>query len=274
MSNRREFMLGALMASVSAGVAQADDDSSPGAAPRPESKGKPLGWSGSEVVAILVYPGFTALDVFGPHHFLISMSGARIHLVGETGEPVRTDSGVLIHPTKSFDDCPDEVTILLVPGGTLGTLAAARSRSVRDFLRSRAAHADWIASVCTGSLILGAAGLLQGYQATSHWLVRDQLALFGAAPVDRRVVVDRNRVTGAGVTAGLDFGLTLVEKQRGREYAEAVQLFSEYDPQPPLASGSEDKADPETVAMLRKMHGAFHTMVAAVARDVAEGSRD
>lgn len=270
MANRREFVLGSLLAAMGGGP-QAFVQGQPPEQPVDSAPAEKMkGWTGSEEVAILVYPGFTALDVFGPHHFLISMSGARVHLVSETTEPLKTDSGISIQPTKSFDECPEHVTILLVPGGTLGTLAAARNSKVREFLRSRAESAEWIASVCTGSLILGAAGLLQGYRATSHWIVRDQLKLFGAEPVAERVVVDRNRMTGAGVTAGLDFGLTLVEQMRGRQYAEGVQLFSEYDPQPPLSSGSEAKADPKIVAMLRQMHTTFNTMVEATARDVAK----
>lgn len=264
MPTRRDFVLASLigaMASVTRGGA-------PEPEPSADSPEQPLGGAGKEQVAILLYPGFTALDVFGPHHFFILMTGARVHLVAETDQPVATDSGVRVQPTKSFADCPEKLTVLLVPGGTLGTLSAARNPAVRDFLRSRGAHADWIASVCTGSLILGAAGLLDGYRATSHWLVRDQLKLFGATPVDERVVVDRNRVTGAGVTAGLDFGLTLVERLRGREYAQGVQLISEYDPQPPLDAGSVAKSDPKSVAMLRDMHVAFNKMVEATARDI------
>lgn len=264
MSSRREFMLSALVAAIAAGNGQAGE-------PENQSSNEQANLSGihgKEQVAILIYPGFTALDVFGPHHFLTSMMGAKVHLVAETKEPLKTDTGIEIRPTMTFAECPEKLTVLMVPGGTLGTLAAAENGVVREFLKSRGEDADWICSVCTGSLVLGAAGLLDGYRATSHWIVRDQLKLFNAIPTDERLVVDRNRVTGAGVTAGLDFGLSLVNKLRGKEYASAVQLFSEYDPQPPLNSGNEHVADPGTVAMLRGAHVQFRGLVEKTARSV------
>ncbi len=262
MSSRREF-LSALVAALSTGYGQM------GADEKQSSKESAVlsGLHGSEQVAILIYPGFTALDVFGPHHFLTSMMGAKVHLVAESKAPMKTDTGIEIRPTMSFAECPDKLTVLMVPGGTVGTLAAAENKMVRDFLKTRGAAADWVCSVCTGSLVLGAAGLLEGYRATSHWIVRDQLKLFNAFPTDQRVVVDRNRITGAGVTAGLDFGLSLVNKLRGKEYASAVQLFSEYDPHPPLNSGNEHVADPGTVVMLRGAHVQFRELVEKTARE-------
>ena len=225
-------------------------------------------WHGDEQIAMLVYPGFTALDLFGPHHMFISMSGAKVQIVAETDDVVKTDSGIGIVPTATFETCPEKLTILFIPGGTTGTLAACENPKVREFLTSRAPNCEYLASVCTGSLVLGAAGLLDGYRATSHWICRDQLRDFGAIPVDERVVVDRNRITGAGVTSGLDFGLSLVQRLRGREYAEAVQLFSEYDPQPELKSGSVAKADPALVKLLADMHQQFNQSVADVAKRI------
>jgi cyclohexyl-isocyanide hydratase len=228
----------------------------------------PPGWLGNETIGMLLYPKFTALDLFGPHHVFISMMGAKVHLVAKTSDPVSTDTGVKITPTMTFADCPKKLTVLFVPGGTDGTTAAARDKETRDFVAERGAAADWITSVCTGSLVLGAAGLLDGYEATSHWIVRDALKAFGAKPVARRVVVDRNRVTGAGVTSGFDFALNLCKQLRNDDYAKAVQLFSEYNPQPPFDSGSPEKALPTTVKLLTDMCRPFAADIAALAREL------
>ena len=215
---------------------------------------------------MLLYPQFTALDLFGPQHMFGNLMGAKVMLVAETADPVASDMGVKVLPTTTFADCPEKLTILFVPGGTTGTLKAAESPTVRRFLRERGEKSEWITSVCTGSIVLGAAGLLKGYKATSHWAARRQLSLFGAIPVDERVVFDRNRVTGAGVTSGLDFGLSLVQKIRGTEYAQSVQLLSEYDPKPSLDAGSEKNAPKEVVAMMREMLGGFNDQVDALAK--------
>ena len=147
--------------------------------------------------------------------------------------------------------------MLCVPGGTAGTLAAMQHAPTLDFLRDRGARAGIVSSVCTGSLILGAAGLLAGYRATSHWLTVDLLARFGAIPTQGRVVRDRNRVTGGGVTAGIDFGLTLLSELRDPAYAQATQLVAEYAPAPPFDTGSPDTAPPELVARMRAMFAPF-----------------
>lgn len=268
MNTRRELFLRTIAAAVgsqalfsggSAGAVQADETEG-------NTKSRlPGKMFGTESVAILLYPGFTALDVFGPHHFLSSLMGASVRLVAETTDAVRSDTGVSVSPQQTFAECPEKLTVLLVPGGTTGTLAAARNPAVLSFLRSRGEQADWVCSVCTGSLILGAAGLLKGFQATSHWLVREQLTLFGATPVDQRVVMDRNRITGAGVTAGLDFGLSLVQQLRGQGYAEGVQLMSEYAPRPPLNAGCEQSAPPEIAALLKSTHLQFNALVQELA---------
>lgn len=240
-------------------------------APPPEHEAMhamPRGWLGNETIGMLVYPKFTALDLFGPHHIFISMAGAKVLLVAKSLEPVATDTGVKIHPTTTFADCPQKLSILFVPGGTTGTLEAALDKDTREFVADRGAKADWVTSVCTGSLILGAAGLLEGYQATSHWMTRDSLKEFGAVPVNRRVVVDRNRVTGAGVTSGLDFALQLLKDIRGKDYAETVQLFSEYDPHPPLDCGTPEKAPKEMLKLLEDMFAPFGRQVKEMARDV------
>ena len=197
---------------------------------------------GSEKIALLIYPGFTALDLFGPHAFLVGLMGAELHLVAKTAEPVLTDSGVAVTPTATFAEVPEQLDLLLVPGGAEGTVAAAQDAETRAFVRSRGLAARHVASVCTGTLILGAAGLLAGRRVTSHWGVRDTLETFGARPVDQRVVFDGRLVTGAGVSAGLDLGLALVGLLRGRPMAEAGQLMNEYAPAPPYQAGTPARA--------------------------------
>lgn len=270
MSNRRDFVLTTLSAALS-GVAvnSLATEQTPAEAKHDEAMNAMLpNWRGTEEIAMVIYPGFTALDLFGPHHMFVLMMGAKVHLVAESKDPVETDTKIFVQPTKTFEECPEKLTILFVPGGTVGTLAACENAKMREFLRNRGGKADWVSSVCTGSLLLGAAGLLKGYQATSHWLARNELSLFGATPVDKRVVIDRNRVTGAGVTAGIDFGLDLVQKLRGTPYAQAVQLFAEYDPQPGLDAGSEAKAPKNTVDLVRLMHMEFAAQIKATAERI------
>lgn len=204
-------------------------------------------------VAMLVYPQMTALDLIGPHQILAGMGNVEVHLVWkDKSQPVVSDAGVPILPTKTFAECPDNLTVLLVPGGTLGTLAVMQDEEVLDFLAARGKTAQWITSVCTGSLVLGAAGLLDGYKATSHWAMRDAvLPLFGATPVKARVVEDRNRMTGAGVTAGVDFALQLAAKLRNERMARAIQLSTEYDPQPPFQAGTLEGAGREVAGFVQ-----------------------
>ncbi|MFZ4829025.1 MAG: DJ-1/PfpI family protein [Phototrophicaceae bacterium] len=218
-------------------------------------------------LAILLYPEFTALDVFGPYHMFINLMGEKTHLVARTKDPVIADSGVRVLPDLTFEECPQDLLVICVPGGTAGTLRAMQDEDLLDFLRSRGKSAQWVASVCTGSLILAAAGLLNGYKATSHWVARDLLSEFGAEPINQRVVVDRNRITGAGVTAGLDCGLEIVARLRGDMYAEGVQLLSEYDPQPTFNAGTPEKSSPEIVGLMRGMFDDFVVQVKQVATD-------
>ncbi len=214
-------------------------------------------WEGDEQIAMLIYPGMTALDLIGPHFMFASLMGAKVLLVAKSPDPVTSDTGVTITPTATFGTCPRDLTVLFTPGGTDGTLAAAEDPATRAFMADRGARAKFVTSVCSGSLILGAAGLLKGYKATSHWSVRDALAGFGAIPTDARVVRDRNRITGAGVTAGLDFGLTMVAELRDRTYAECVQLMGEYDPDPPFNAGSMKTAPAEVKAPMVQLLAEF-----------------
>ena len=195
-------------------------------------------------IAMLLYPGLTLLDLIGPA--TVFSWFANIHLVWKTKDLVRSDTGVGIQPNSTFATCPRELDILFVPGG-FGQQEHMSDAEVLAFLADRAPTSKYVTSVCGGSLLLGAAGLLQGYKATSHWSARDALTAFGAEPVEGRVVVDRNRITGGGVTAGIDFGLVLLAKLRGDEAAKLTQLAMEYDPDPPFDSGSPRTADPAIV---------------------------
>jgi len=239
--------------------AQTASSSPPPASPPPahDMSGMPASWHGAEQIAFLIYPGFTALDMVGPHYMLSSLMGASVHVVATTKAPVRSDTGLIFMPTADFADCPAELDIICVPGGTSGTLAAMRDAATMAFLRERGGRAKFVTSVCTGSLLLGAAGLLRGYRATSHWLTRSLLPVFGAIPAEGRVVRDRNRITGGGVTAGLDFGLSLVGDLRDRIYAEGVQLLAEYAPEPPFNAGTPATAPAAVRQMIEGMFPAF-----------------
>jgi cyclohexyl-isocyanide hydratase len=175
---------------------------------------------------------------------------AQVHLIWKKIEPVASDSVMTITPTISFADCP-QLDVICVPGG-MGTDDMINDEEMLAFLRKQAAGAKYITSVCTGSLVLGAAGLLKGYRATTHWSAMDFLSAFGATPTRTRVCVDRNRISGGGVTAGIDFALTLVSLMRDRQTAEAIQLRLEYNPAPPFNSGSPDTAPPEILAFMKE----------------------
>ncbi len=205
-------------------------------------------------VAMLVYPGMTALDLIGPNQILASLMNINVHLVWKDRGLITTDTGIPIQPTMTFKNCPDALTVLFVPGGADGTVALMDDPVVLDFLTQKGKTARYVTSVCTGSLLLGAAGLLKGYQATSHWAFRDLLPLMGATVVAERFVEDRNRITGGGVTAGIDFGLHLAAKLRNEKYAKAMQLGLEYDPQPPYHAGTPAGAGADITQMMRALY--------------------
>ena len=197
-------------------------------------------------VAFLLYPNFTQLDLTGPAQVLSRLGKAKVDFVARTREPVATDAGFAIVPTASFDEV-QSADILCVPGG-ISCVEAMEDDETLAWVRGVGEAAQWVTSVCTGSLVLAAAGLLTGYRAACHWAWRDHLALFGAEPVAERVVFDRNRVTGGGVTAGIDFAFALTAAVRGEAHARMVQLALEYDPHPPFDSGSPERAGPELLA--------------------------
>ena len=199
----------------------------------------------------------TVLDLIGPQQILSSLGNVEVHLVWKDRNLVTSDSGVTLQPSATFETCPKSLTLLFVPGGAQGTVACIRDPEVLDFLAERGASAGYVTSVCTGSLLLGAAGLLEGYRATSHWQTRSLLPLVGSTPVGARVVEDRNRITGAGVTAGIDFGLRVASRLRNEKYAKALQLTYEYDPQPPYQAGTPAGAGPEITGMMDAMFAPF-----------------
>jgi len=201
-------------------------------------------------IGILLYPNVTQLDATGPAQVLSRVPGAKMHMIWKTLDPVPTDAGFSIVPTTTFADCP-KLDVICVPGGG-GQVALMTDEETLDFLRKQAATARYVTSVCTGSLVLGAAGLLKGYRSACHWSSREYLPAFGAIPVAERVVRDRNRISGGGVTAGIDFGLTMAAELAGEEVAKSIQLALEYDPQPPFDSGSPEKAGPERVKRLKE----------------------
>jgi len=201
-------------------------------------------------IGLVLFPRVTQLDFTGPLQVFSSVPGAQLHLIWKRIEPVASDSVMALTPTMTFADCP-QLDVICVPGG-LGTDDMVNDEEMLAFLRRQAEGARFVTSVCTGSLVLGAAGLLKGYRAATHWTAMDFLSAFGATPTKTRVCVDRNRVTGGGVTAGIDFALTLVSLLVDRRTAEAIQLRLEYNPAPPFNSGSPDTAPPEILALMKE----------------------
>jgi cyclohexyl-isocyanide hydratase len=222
-------------------------------------------------IGLLLFPDMTQLDLTGPYEVFWRMPGAQVHLLWKTIEPVRSFPALAIMPDTSFAKCPP-LDLICVPGGP-GISAMMEDREVLDFLRRQAATCQYVTSVCTGSLILAAAGLLKGYKATSHWSSIDQLALLGAVPVNERVVVDRNRITGAGVTSGIDFALTVAAQICGADLAQEIQLSMEYDPAPPFVGGSPRSAPSAVVARQKSKLASMLEKRLAVTRRVAETMR-
>lgn len=218
-------------------------------------------------IGMLVFPNMTSLDILGPFEVLARAPQCQAELVWKTREPVQGDTGLLLVPQRGFDDAP-QYDVLVVPGGP-GQTPLMEDALVLDFLQRQAAGARLVTSVCTGSLLLAAAGLLTGRRATCHWLSIDQLALFGVLPVPERVVIDGDRITGGGVTSGLDFAFTLLAQLRGAEAAQTLQLLLEYDPAPPFHSGHPRVAAPALVEKVREMAAQMLEQRRAVSQRVA-----
>ena len=200
-------------------------------------------------IGMVIFPRLTQLDMTGPYEVLARLPNTTVDLVARDLDPVKTDRGMRIVPTVTIADCPP-LDVVMVPGGH-GQQDLMEDEVVLEFLRKQASSAKYVTSVCTGSLVLGAAGLLKGRRATCHWAAIDHLRLLGAIPVRERVVVDGNIVTGAGVASGIDFALTFAAILDGEHVAREIQLQIEYDPAPPFNSGSPRTASPETIEALK-----------------------
>jgi cyclohexyl-isocyanide hydratase len=199
-------------------------------------------------IAMLLFPRLTQLDLTGPHEVLVRVPGARVELVAATREPVMSESGMAIVPTVTFADVLNPHTVF-VPGG-YGQIAAIDDGVTLPWLRTACSRARWVTAACTGTLLLGAAGLLRGYHAATHWGFMDLLPAVGAIPTEERVVIDRDRITGGGVTAGIDIALALAERLANADVAADIALHLEYDPRPAYP-GHPRTADPERVARAR-----------------------
>jgi cyclohexyl-isocyanide hydratase len=216
-------------------------------------------------IVFVLFDNVTQLDFTGPLQVLSRLPGAAIHVAHRAMSPITTDATLTLNPTTTFDACP-QADVLCVPGG-FGVDDAIEDAALMAFVRRQAGSARYVTSVCTGAFVLGAAGLLKGKRATTHWAYHEALADVGAIPVKARVVRDGNIFTGGGVTAGIDFAFTLAAEIAGQPFAEAVQLGLEYDPAPPFASGSPEIASPAArEAMKRRYFGrldAFRARLAA-----------
>jgi cyclohexyl-isocyanide hydratase len=201
-------------------------------------------------IGMVLYPGFTLLDLAGPQT-AFGLNG-QTHLLWKTMDPVPTDMGVSMNPTNTFANAPENLDVLFVPGG-FGTIDAMKDKDIIDFLTRAGKTARYITSVCTGSVVLGMAGLLDGYRAATHWGFYAPLEALGAEPCYDRVCIDRNRITGGGVTAGIDFGLTVIATINGQKAAEITQLALEYDPQPPFTAGHPRTSRPDIIASVEAM---------------------
>ncbi|MCW3468016.1 DJ-1/PfpI family protein [Chitinophaga nivalis] len=191
-------------------------------------------------VGMFLFPELTILDFTGPYECFVKASCFEVLVIGETTDPIKAEGGLTVQPNIAMADCP-QLDILFVPGGR-GINTLLTNQAVLGFLRNQAAGARYITAVCTGSLVLAAAGLLQGYKATTHWRSLDLLEMFGVETVTERIVRDRNRITGGGITAGIDFGLSLIALIGGAEMAKTIQLQLEYAPAPPFNAGSPKTA--------------------------------
>ena len=205
-------------------------------------------------IAILIFDKLTALDAVGPYEVLSRLPGVELVFVAEQAGPKRTDTGALaLTADASLAELTDP-DVLLIPGGE-GNRPLLADETVLDWVRTADAGSTWTTSVCTGSLVLGAAGILEGRRATSHWAHLERLADYGATPVSERVVIDGKLVTAAGVSAGIDMALTLAAEIAGEQVAQAIQLGIEYDPDPPFDAGSPQKAPEELVDLIRGLEG-------------------
>jgi cyclohexyl-isocyanide hydratase len=214
--------------------------------------------SRKHIIGLVFYPGMTSLDIVGPQQVFSALPGIQIHRIWKTLNLVKTDDGMTVLPDTTFENCPRLDTICI--GGGLGQAAIEDDPEILAFLRKQGSTAKFITSVCGGSQFLAKAGLLKGYRAATHWAMREQLAQLGVKVGTERVVVDRNRITGGGVTAGIDFGLTIASILCGEEIAKITQLLMEYDPAPPFDAGSPEKAGAELVSKAMLFMQGIHSL--------------
>lgn len=201
--------------------------------------------SQKHIIGLVFFPGMTSLDMVGPQQVFSALPGVQIHRIWKTLDPIKTDDGMMVLPDTTFENCPRLDVICI--GGGLGQGAVEDDPEILAFLRKQGSTAKFITSVCGGSLFLAKTGLLFGYRAATHWAMRQQLAKLGVEVGTERIVIDRNRITGGGVTAGIDFGLTIASILCGEEVAKIIQLLLEYNPAPPFDVGSPEKAGAELV---------------------------
>ena len=201
-------------------------------------------------IGLLLFPRLTQLDLTGPFEVFAKLPDATVHLLWKTHEPITAETGMRILPDTTLAECPP-LDVLCVPGGP-GVSAMMEDAEMLAFLREQARGARFVTSVCTGALVLGAAGLLRGRRATTHWASHDLLGAFGAIPTKDRVVRDGNLITGGGVTAGIDFALTMVAELAGPDAAQAIQLQIEHAPAPPFDAGTPETAPPHVLSVVRQ----------------------
>ena len=219
-------------------------------------------------IGMLIFPDMTQLDFTGPYEVFAQLPGCSVKVIAKSLDPVAAKGGLRFLPDTTLDSSP-KLDLVFVPGGT-GTGALLEDREVLEFLRRQSEEARYVTSVCTGALVLGAAGLLKGYKATTHWLSLDLLAEFGATPLPDRVVTDRNRITGGGVTAGIDFALTVAAEVAGVDKAKSIQLLIEYNPAPPFSCGHPDTADAGIVVGVRGAMAPLQAQRLALAKRAAK----
>jgi len=199
-------------------------------------------------IGFLIFPNVQLLDLTGPYEIFATLPDRNIHLIWKNLDPITTSSGLQIIPTTLLENCPSQLEVLCVPGGGTGVNMLLTDDDVIRFLKEKAATSRFVTSVCTGALLLGAAGILTGKRATTHWASQHLLPLVGAIPVNERIVQDGNIITGGGVTAGIDFALKVVAEVTGKQQdAECIQLHLQYAPEPPFSSGSPDTASEEVI---------------------------
>ena len=219
-------------------------------------------------IGFLIYPGVIQLDVMGAYQVLSFPPNTQIHLIWKTLTSITSNEGLMLTPTATLTSCPP-LDVICVPGGGMGQVEVMKDLEILAFLQQQSKSAQYVTSVCTGAMILAAANLLQGYQATCHWAFREQLAMLGVDVLAQRVVVDRDRITGAGVTSGIDFGLTLLSLLCGENVAKMAQLMMEYAPVPPFNAGTPETADQQIVDSLMQFGQPLLDTFAAQTREIA-----